>query len=272
MRLGRTLLIGGLALCATAVLIPWWHWRSVPPWALEGFSMTLCPCATPCPCRSGRRPSGHTCEAATFVHVVRGHYGDVVLDDLRFVTLADMDRGQWLVVYGDASATPARQDAMLRVGEDMLMPRMFFAPLLALALGPRVTMRPVERIEYRVLEDGRRRQVHVPGILDLDARLRADEQGRAVQVVPALDMLTNRIAYADNLVYRLTDPAVGMLLDYSGRQANMKSFRVTKEDYDRHQLLAQDARVMGGTWTPHQRALIEAMRAAGALAPARLEY
>jgi len=272
MRLRRLLLIGGLALCATIVLVPSWYWWRVPPWALEGFSMTLCPCATPCPCRSGRRPTGHTCEAATFVHVVRGHYGGVVLDGLRFVTVADMHRGQWLVVYGDASASPARQDAMVRVGENMLMPRMFFAPLLARALGPRVTVRSVERIEYHVLEDGLRRQVHVPGILDLDARLRADEDGRAVEVVPALDMLGNRIAYADNLVYRLTDPAVGLRLDYSGRQANMKSFRVTKEDYDGDRLLAQEARVMRGTWTPHQRALIDAMRAAGELVPYRLQH
>src|SRR5437667_2746254 len=97
----------------------------------------LCPCTTPCPCRSGRRPTHPACEAATFVHVVRGHYGALILDGLKFVDVADMQRGAWIVVYGESATPDDVEEAMLRVAENMLMPRTFFAPLLSKLLGPR---------------------------------------------------------------------------------------------------------------------------------------
>ena len=52
---------------AVAIGVPLAYWHRVPPWSLAGFSMTLCPCASPCPCRSGRRPTHPACEAATSV-------------------------------------------------------------------------------------------------------------------------------------------------------------------------------------------------------------
>ena len=273
MRSGMKGVLGLLAvLVAAAIAIPVVYWRHVPPWSLEGFSMTLCPCATPCPCRSGRRPTHPACEAATFVHVVRGRYGALVLDGLKFVDVADMQRGAWIIVYGERTTPPDVEDAMLRVAENMLMPRTFFAPLLARLLGPRVTVRRVDRIDYQVSEDGSRRRVSIPGILELDARLRVDADGRPREVVPALDMLTNEIAYADNLVYRYTGPDLPSRLDYSGRQANMKTFHVTKDDYDQGRMLAQDARAMRAGWTPHQRAIIAAMRDGGARRPSPFEY
>jgi hypothetical protein len=264
--LGIAVLLG-----VTAIAIPLAYWRQVPPWSLEGFSMTLCPCTTPCPCRSGRRPTHPACEAATFVHVVRGRYGGLVLDDLKFVDVADMQRGAWIILYGERATPDEVEDAMLRLAENMLMPRTFFAPLLAKLLGPRVTVRRVERIDYAVSENRLRRRVSIPGILELDARLRADAEGRPREVVPALDMLTNQIAYADNLTYRYTGPELPRL-DYSGRQANMKTFHVTKEDYDEGRMLAQEARAMRTGWTSRQRAIIGAMRDAGALRTSPFEY
>ncbi|TMB18540.1 MAG: DUF1326 domain-containing protein [Deltaproteobacteria bacterium] len=268
----RVVLGALVLLLAAAVAIPFSYWRRVPPWSLEGFSMTLCPCTTPCPCRSGRRPTHPACEAATFVHVVRGHYGALVLDGLKFVDVADMERGAWIVVYGESATPDDVEDAMLRVAENMLMPRTFFAPLLAKLLGPRLTVRRVQRINYEVSENRLRRWVSIPGIIELDARLRVDAEGRPQQLVPALDMLTNEIAYADNLTYRYSGPDLPQPLDYSGRQANMKTFHVTKEDYDEGRMLAQEARTMGAGWTPRQRAIIAAMREAGELRPDPFEY
>jgi len=266
--------LGAVATIAlgVAVGVPLAYWQRVPPWSLAGFSMTLCPCVSPCPCRSGRRPTHPDCEAATFVHVVRGHYGSVRLDGLKFVDLADMQRGAWLIVYGEAATPDEVQDAMVAVAENMLMPRTFFAPLLARWLGPRVIIRRVERIEYDVSEDRRRRQVRIPNVLELDARLRVDADGRPRELVPALDMLGNKIAYADNLAYRYTGPDLPRPLDYSGRQANMKTFDVAKEDYDQERMLAQDAHAMRGGWTPRQRAIIAAMRQAGELVPSPFRY
>src|SRR5262245_26255399 len=105
--------------------------------------MTLCPCGTPCPCRSGRPPHHDACEAATFVHVVRGYYGDVRLDDLKFIDIADMHQGAWIVVYAEKGTSPERRTAMLDIAKNMLMPRHFFAPLLAHFLGPRMQVRSV---------------------------------------------------------------------------------------------------------------------------------
>jgi len=270
----RVAVLGALlgTLAAVLLVIPLRYWRGVPSWSLEGFAMTLCPCGTPCPCRSGAAPTHDRCEATTFVDVVTGHYGDVRLDGVRFVTVADMHRGRWLVAYGEAAAPGEAREAMLHIAENMVMPRTFFAPVLAPILRPRITVRTVERIEYETAEDGLRRRVRIPGLLELDARLRADAAGRPRQLVPALDLFGNWIAYADNLVYRYGDPAVGLNVDYSGRQANMKSFRVAKEDYDANRLLAQEASAMRGSWTPHQRALIAALRAQGGFEPRRLAH
>jgi len=87
-----------------------------------------------------------------------------------------------------------------------------------------------------------------------------------------LDMLTNKIAYADNLVYRYSGPDLPRRLDYSGRQANMKTFEVAKDDYDGERLLARDARAMRGGWTPRQRAIVAAMRESGELLPTPFAY
>src|SRR5437763_6956605 len=94
---------------AVAIGVPLAYWHRVPPWSLAGFSMTLCPCASPCPCRSGRRPTHPACAAATFVHVVGGHYGSVSLDGLTFVDVADMPRGAWMIVSGRAGTPDAGQ-------------------------------------------------------------------------------------------------------------------------------------------------------------------
>lgn len=265
-------LVAVVALAAVAIFVPALYWRGVSPWSLEGFSMTFCPCGIPCPCRSGGQPHHDRCEAATFVNVVRGRYGDVTLDGLRFITVAEMHRTSWIEVYAEAGVPGTVRESMFRILENVMMPRVFFAPLVAPLWRPRVTVHPVERIEYDVLEDGRRRRVRVPGILELDGRLRVDAEGRPRQVVPGLDLLTNVIAYADNLVYRYTD--IGLDLNYGGRQANMKSFRVTRDDYDAGRLLSQDAAAMRGRggWTPRQRTLIADLHARGALRPDRLVY
>jgi len=57
MSLTRRAIAGALGaivtiLLAVAVGVPLACHR-VPPWSFAGFSMTLCPCVSPCPCRSG---------------------------------------------------------------------------------------------------------------------------------------------------------------------------------------------------------------------------
>src|SRR5262249_58545370 len=110
MRSGVRAVLGLSALlAAAAIAVPFVYWRRVPPWSLEGFSMTLCPCATPCPCRSGRRPTHPACEAATFVHVVHGRYGGGVPDGLKFVDAAAMQRRGSIIGFAARGTAPRRR-------------------------------------------------------------------------------------------------------------------------------------------------------------------
>src|SRR5205809_716079 len=112
---------------AVAIGVPLAYWHRVPPWSLAGFSMTLCPCASPCPCRSRR-------------------------------------------------------------------------------LGPRVAGERVGRRGFGGSVGRVRRRVSILGVLEVGGRVRGDAEGRRCEVVTALDLVVNKIAYADNLAYRYAGP------------------------------------------------------------------
>jgi hypothetical protein len=272
MRQSAAIGIGGLALlvgCVVAAPLAYW-WR-VPAWSLEGFAMTLCPCATPCPCRAGGQPTHGSCEEAAFVAIARGHYGATALDGLRFVTVGDMYHGEWHVVYADSAATAPERDAMLAILENMRLPRSYFAPLFLPFARGNLRFRTVERIDYQVAEGGALRQVEIPGIIRLEARLRTDAQGNATERTPGYDLLSNWIAFADNLTYRYHDADLHLGFEYSGRQANFRTFHVDKRDYDASRLLFQNSGA-GSDAAEARRQIIAELHRSGALEPRPLEF
>lgn len=249
-----------------AVVLPWLAWHRAPDWRLEGFAMTLCPCDTPCPCRSGGAPTHGGCLAATFVDVVHGRYGDVPLDGLRFVTLGDMRGGGERVVYFDEGTSGAARDALVAIGRRMLVPPGPLAPWLAALAPDPAVLRAVPGLAYAASPDGLDRHVTIPGVLELEARLRDAASPR----VPALDELSNWIVYADNLVYRYQGPDLPAV-DFSGRQADFKTFDVARADYDAGRMLFQHASSDPAALAV-LRERLDAVRADGTLAPGPLRY
>lgn len=232
--------------------------------------MTLCPCDTPRPCRSGGDPTHGDCLAATFVDVVHGRYGDLRLDGLRFVTLGDMRGGGERVVYFDADTPEAARDALVAIGRRMLVPPGPLAPWLAPFVAAPAALCPVAELSYTASVDGVDRRVTIPGVLELHARLEAGPGGLPLAKVPALDELSNWIAYAENLVYHYDGPDLAPF-DFSGRQPDFKTFAVTRADYDDGRMLFQHASSDAAALAA-LRARLEAVRASDDLAPAPLAH
>jgi len=59
----------------------------LPEWTLEGTEIVNCNCECGCPCQFSRLPTHGFCQAAIFVHVDRGRFGDQPLDGLRWGVL-----------------------------------------------------------------------------------------------------------------------------------------------------------------------------------------
>ncbi len=57
-------------------------------WQIEGMELVNCNCNQGCPCQFNSPPTHGHCRAHIWVHVERGHFGDVKLDDTRFGIMA----------------------------------------------------------------------------------------------------------------------------------------------------------------------------------------
>src|SRR6516165_5316825 len=64
---------------------------AVEDFDLEGIAIFQCQCvAHACPCQKNGAPTHGTCEAADFVHIHKGHYGNVPLDGLDAVAIGNL--------------------------------------------------------------------------------------------------------------------------------------------------------------------------------------
>lgn len=57
-------------------------------WEIEGTEFANCSCDCGCPCQFNSLPTHGFCRAHAFIHIDRGHYGDVPLDGLAWGMLA----------------------------------------------------------------------------------------------------------------------------------------------------------------------------------------
>jgi hypothetical protein len=57
-------------------------------WVMQGVEFVNCNCAWGCPCQFNGPPTYGNCRATGFVQIVKGHFGDVPLDGLRWGILA----------------------------------------------------------------------------------------------------------------------------------------------------------------------------------------
>ena len=137
-------------------------------WTIKGQYMEACSCDFLCPCipRNATTPATHDfCKVAITFAIESGHFGDVTLDGVRFVFLAQskaiMSEGGWIGgLIVDASASDAQAEAVTAIASGAAGgPLAMFAPLLG-------DFRGVERRPVAFVKDGRNVSVKVEGMLD----------------------------------------------------------------------------------------------------------
>jgi hypothetical protein len=225
--------------------------KDVPEFDLHGISFTQCQCtAYACPCRSNGHPTHGSCDAADFAFIRSGHYGNVDMSGFKAVTVGDLINADaskvHATVYFDEKSTPEQRKA--------------FTEMLGFMFGwnpPNIVGTKIVPIEFTESADKTAYTLTIPGILEEKAVMKRDKAGKPLHEVPAMDLWGNKIAYADNIVFKYHDPGVGEW-DLSGHQANVKEFHTTKDMYAQKKLLMQHGD-MSGTWTAEQRAIIKQM-------------
>ncbi len=137
-------------------------------WAVKGEYMEACSCDYLCPCivKNMALPATHEfCKVALTFEITAGHFGDVVLDGVRFTMFAQseavMSTGNW--IGGLVIDTRASDVQAVAVGTIASAagngPLAMFAPLIS-------DFRGVERhlIDYE--RDGNSQHVRIGGLLD----------------------------------------------------------------------------------------------------------
>ena len=91
----------------------------VPKWNLSGDWFDVCKCNIPCPCEFAQAPSYGDCEGVLAYHVNKGQYGDIALDGLNLLALADFNGNIWsgntkanIAVFFDERANKEQRDAL----------------------------------------------------------------------------------------------------------------------------------------------------------------
>lgn len=91
----------------------------VPKWNLSGDWFDVCKCNIPCPCEFAQAPSYGDCEGVLAYHVKKGQYGDIALDGLNVLALADFKGNIWsgntkanIAVFFDDRANKEQRDAL----------------------------------------------------------------------------------------------------------------------------------------------------------------
>ena len=195
---------------------------AVADFDVEGVGFTMCQCtAYACPCRSNGHPDHGSCNAADFVYIRRGHYGNVKLDGLKVVEVGDLidvnpDK-TGATLYFDEKTTPAQREAFTAMYKFMFG----WAPV-------KLQKIQIVPIEFTESADKTQYAVNIPGILEEKAVMKRDKSGKPVSTLPAMDQWGNTIHYVDNIVFKYHDRELNKEWDLSGRQSNVKYFHTTK--------------------------------------------
>jgi hypothetical protein len=201
-------------------------------WHLKGEGMVCCPCTVPCPCRSnGPSTYGH-CESTGAYRITEGHYHDVPLKGLTFISLhacMGPDNAP-SVLYVEPATSDERIIALERIFQalNLLRPFVFLS----------VKRTPLSLV---VSADAKTYEARVPGIMELKIQLLVDAQGKPLTQTAALDRFSNVLQYARNVTYKLWDDDGQLKWDFSGRQANFRTIDLDSRDYQQRTMLIQFA-------------------------------
>ncbi len=67
----------------------------IPNWWLKGDWFDVCSCNVACPCEFAQPPTNNKCQAILAYHVREGAYGDVRLDGLNVISVAEFEGNIW---------------------------------------------------------------------------------------------------------------------------------------------------------------------------------
>jgi len=91
----------------------------IPRWNLSGDWFDVCKCKIPCPCSFAQTPSYGDCDGVLAYHIKSGQYGNISLDGLNVVALADFQGNIWagntkanIAVFFDESANDEQREAL----------------------------------------------------------------------------------------------------------------------------------------------------------------
>jgi hypothetical protein len=231
---------------------------AVEDFDLEGTAVFQCQCtAHACPCQKNGAPVHGRCEAADFVHIRAGRYGNSRLDGMNAVVIGNLvDRNQarlYATVYIDQKADAAQRKALTAI-EQLLNGAYETSPLAA----SRVKFVP---IEFSESPDKTTYDITIPGILAERTNLRRDASGKPVSTETAMDSWANVEHYAENAKFEYHDKDGQKSWDHSSGYANVKYFHLTKKMYDNKEMLAQYGD-FSGHWTAEQLELIRKQKLA----------
>ncbi len=137
-------------------------------WHLEGEYFETCNCDYLCPCiytNMSAKPTNGNCTVALAFHIGKGSYGDVKLDDLSFVVVADapgpMIEGNWTVgLIVDEKGSQEQQEAITAIASGQAGgPMAALEPLIGNFAG-------VESKPIRFEKNGLKRSVSIPGVVE----------------------------------------------------------------------------------------------------------
>lgn len=92
---------------------------AIPKWSLSGDWFDVCKCNIPCPCAFAQTPSYGDCDGVLAYHIKKGLYGDVSLDGLNVLALADFKGNIWagntkanMAVFFDETANEEQRESL----------------------------------------------------------------------------------------------------------------------------------------------------------------
>ena len=197
-------------------------------WKVRGEAIVTCPCKVPCPCRSNAPPSQSHCENLSYVRFVDGSYGRVKLDGLQYLWAADecsrpgrTPKPTTLYFPRDATAGQIGAIENIMTGGHC-------------ARGKAEQMR-LTKVELDAGANGSVYSVRAGSKARLDVDIMPGPE--LMEPLPALDLWGNTVSYARNITARMDDPQAGLKWDFSGLQANYRTFDCDSEFAAKGQLL-----------------------------------
>jgi hypothetical protein len=94
----------------------------VPQWQVLGDWFDVCRCDVPCPCEFAQAPTDNWCQGVLAWHIREGHYGDVSLDGLSIIAVAEFEGNIWggqtkatMGLFFDEQADERQREALQNV-------------------------------------------------------------------------------------------------------------------------------------------------------------